>query len=156
VNRLRTDADKYSLESYRRRQEGKGLMKSTGAVGGQIRQQSRPLGHASLTEDEKAILTWNHERRLKEFQKVNEDIDKEILDTKLKYFETITLDKGELPDILKLNPTLSWEKVRDMFLNGPLDGYTSTPSFHGLADISYPEHFWKAIVENEREKLITS
>jgi hypothetical protein len=140
----------------KRKQEGREPMTSTGTGSGRIRRQNRRLGYASLTEDEKAILSWNRARRLKEFQKVNEGIDKQVLDTKLKYLETITLDKGELLDILKLNPTLSWEKVRDMFLAGPLDGYTSTPSFHGLADIDYPEHFWKAIVENEREKLITS
>jgi hypothetical protein len=41
-----------------------------------------------------------------------------------------------------------------MFLGGPVDGYTST--FHGLEDVEYPEHYWKATIENEREKLIAS
>ena len=41
---------------------------------------------------------------------------------------------------------------QDMFTVGVVDVYTST--FHSLDDINYPEHFWKAIIENEREKLI--
>jgi hypothetical protein len=98
-----------------------------------------------------AILTWSRERRLKEFQKVNADIDQQTLENKLFYLDTITVDSGEILDILRLSPGLTWEKVRDMFLGGPVDGYTST--FHGLQDIVYPEHFWKAIIENEREKL---
>ena len=31
----------------------------------------------------------------------------------------------------------------------------SEDTFHGLEGINYPEHFWKALVENEREKLIS-
>jgi hypothetical protein len=120
-------------------------------VDGRSRQQAGSLAQASLTEDEMAILTWSRERRLKEFQKVNADIDQQTLENKLFYLETITVDSGEILDILRLSPGLTWEKVRDMFLGGPVDGYTST--FHGLQDIVYPEHFWKAIIENEREKL---
>ncbi len=128
-------------------------MTNTGAATDRTRQQTRSLGHASLTEDEKKILSWSHERRLEEFQKVNEGVDRHALETKLMYIDSITLDNAEILDILKLNPKLSWEKVRDVFLGGPVDGYTST--FHSLDDINYPEHFWKAVVENEREKLTT-
>lgn len=113
-------------------------------------QQSSVDRHA-LTDEEKAILTWSRERRLEEFQKVNADLDQQALENKLFYLETITVDNGEILDVLKLSPNLPWEKVRDMFLGGPVDGYTST--FHGLQDIVYPEHFWKATIENEREKL---
>ena len=38
-----------------------------------------------------------------------------------------------------------------MFMGGPVDGFTS--SFHNLEGIQYPKHFWKATIENEREKL---
>lgn len=124
---------------------------NTGTADDQTRQQSRSLGHASLTEGEKKILSWSRERRLEEFQKVNAGIDKQALENKLFYIDTITVDNGEILDTLRLSPKLAWEKVRDMFLGGPVDGYTST--FHGLQDIVYPEHFWKATIENEREKL---
>jgi len=88
------------------------------------------------------------------FQKVNKGIDKQALEKKLLFIDNITLDNGEILDALRTNPKLTWEMVRDMFLAGPVDGYTST--FHSLDDIVYPEHFWKATIENEREKLTSS
>ncbi len=127
-------------------------MINSGAAADRTLQQTKRLGHTALTEDEKKILTWSPEKRLEEFQKVNARVDRHLLEAKLMYIDTITLDNAEILDILKLNPKLSWEKVRDVFLGGPVDGYTST--FHSLDDIHYPEHFWKAIVENERNKLI--
>ena len=129
-------------------------MKGTGTSKERTRQENRSLGRASLNEDEKQILNWSHERRLEEFQKVNPDADRQELVNKLFYVDTLTVDNGEILDILRLNPRLSWQKVRDVFLGGPVDGYTST--FHGLEDINYPEHFWKATIENEREKLMAS
>src|SRR5258705_2292026 len=114
--------------------------------------QHKPIGHASLTEDEKTILSWSHEIRLTEFQKVNEDIDRRVLENRLIQLESLALDNGEILDALRSDPDLTWEIVMDMILGGPADGYTST--LHGLEEIHYPEHFWKAIVENEREKLI--
>lgn len=128
-------------------------MTSTGTRKGQTRQEILSLGHASLTEDEKEILGWSRERRLAEFLKINQGIDSKLLANTLFYVDTLTVGNGEILDVLKLNPILSWQKVRDVFLAGPVDNYTST--FHGLDDINYPEHFWKAIIENEREKLIT-
>lgn len=124
---------------------------NTGTVDDRTRQQAESLGHATLTEKEKKILSWSRERRLEEFQKVNAGIDKQTLENKLVYIDTITVGSGEILDTLRLSPKLAWEKVRDVFLGGPVDGYTST--FHGLDDIVYPEHFWKATIENEREKL---
>ena len=115
-------------------------------------QQKRTLGYQSLTDDEKRILDWGPQRRLEEFQKANEGTEAQLLENKLLYLDTLALDNGEILDILELNPTLPWEKVRDVFLGGPVDGYTST--LHSLADINYPEHYWKATIENEREKLI--
>jgi hypothetical protein len=115
------------------------------------KQAPKSLGHASLSADEKDVLSWTRKRRLEEFQKVNAGIDKHTLENKLFYIDTITVDSGEILDVLRLTPNLSWEKVRDVFLGGPVDGHTST--FHGLEGIIYPEHFWKAIIENEREKL---
>ncbi len=112
------------------------------------------MGHASLSDREKQVLRWSLEKRLEEFQKVNKGIDKQVLESKLLYIDSMTLDNGEILDALRTNPKLTWEMVRDMFLGGPVDGYTST--FHGLEDVEYPEHFWKATVENEREKLIAS
>ncbi len=109
------------------------------------------LGLASLTEDEKIVLSWSRETRLAEFQKLNAAVDLQTLENKLFYIDTITVDNGEILDILRLKPKLAWANVRDMFLGGPVDGQTST--FHGLDGIAYPEHFWKAIIENEREKL---
>jgi len=125
--------------------------KKSGSIGDQTRPKRKSLGHASLTEDEKKILSWSREKRMEEFQKVNAGIDKQALQDKLFYIDTITIDSGEILDILRLSPTLTWEKVRDIFLGGPVDGYTST--FHNLEDIIYPVHFWKATIENEREKL---
>lgn len=127
-------------------------MTSTGPSKGRTREENRSLADASLTEDEKETLNWSRERRLEEFQKINQGIDIRVLENKLFYIDTLTVDNGEILDILKLNPKLSWQKVRDVFLGGPVDGYTST--FHGLEEIDYPEHFWKATIENEREKLI--
>lgn len=127
-------------------------MTSTGTSKGQTRQVMLSLGIASLTGDEKELLKWSRERRLEEFRKVNEGIDTELLESKLFYVDTLTIDNGEILDILKLNSRLSWEKVRDVFLGGPVDNYTST--FHALDEIKYPKNFWKAIIENEREKLI--
>lgn len=75
-----------------------------------------------------------------------------MLEDKLMYIDTITVENGEILDTLRLNPKLSWEKVRDMFTSGPVDGFTST--FHDLEGIEYPEHFWKATIENERQKLL--
>jgi len=108
-------------------------------------------GYSSLTEKERMILSWSPQQRLEEFQKVNQGVAKEVLETKLMYIDSITFDNAEILEILKLSPTLSWEKVRDIFLGGPADGYTST--FHSLDDIAYPEFFWKALIENERDKL---
>lgn len=116
-----------------------------------VKQAQNSLGHASLSAAEMEILSWSRERRLEEFQKVNAGVDQHTLENKLFYIDTITVDSGEILDVLRLTPGLSWEKVRDMFLGGPVDGHTST--FHGLEGIVYPEDFWKAIIENEREKL---
>ena len=128
-------------------------MTSTAPGKDRAREENRSLGHTSLSEGEKKVLTWSRERRLEEFHKINDGIDARALENKLLYIDTLTVDNGEILDILKLNPRLSWEKVRDVFLGGPVDGYTST--FHGLEGINYPEHFWKALIENEGEKLIT-
>lgn len=110
------------------------------------------LGLSSLTEDEREVLNWGRRKRLQEFQKVNAGVNPKVLEEKLLYIETITIENGEILAALAFNQSLSWEKVRDLFLGGPVDGYTST--FHGLGDIEYPEHFWKAIIENEREKML--
>ena len=118
---------------------------------GEGRAGQKTKGYSSLTEKERMILSWSPERRLEEFQKVNQGVDKQVLETKLMYIDSITFDNAEILEILKLSPTLSWEKVRDIFLGGPVDGYTST--FHSLDDIAYPEFFWKALIENERDKL---
>ena len=130
--------------------EGREPLTNTGTIEDQTRQQKN-FGHASLTEDEREVLTWSRGRRLEEFHKVNEGVDEQGLEKTLLYIDTITVDNGEILDILKLNPKLTWEKVRDVFLGGPVDGHTST--FHGLEEIVYPEHFWKATIENERERL---
>jgi len=108
-------------------------------------------GVASLNAEEREVLNWTRGRRLNEFKKVNPDQTSKNLEAKILYIETITIENGEILDALRLNPTLSWEKVRDIFLGGVVDGYTST--FHGLDGIEYPEHFWKALIENERDKL---
>ena len=118
-----------------------------------LRPPKRCLGYSSLTDDEREVLSWSAERRLQEFQKANDGIEAQVLENKLLYFDTLIIDNGEIFDNLGLDPTLTWENIRDMFLSGPVDSYAST--FHGLSDIKYPEHFWKAIVENERERLIT-
>ena len=128
-------------------------MTGTGPGECRSRQEDPSLGHASLSEDEKEVLNWSRDRRLEEFQKINQEIDARVLEDTLFYIDTLTVESGEILDILKLNPKLGWEKVKDVFLGGPVDGYTST--FHGLEEINYPEPFWKAIIENEREKLIT-
>jgi len=116
--------------------------------------KKRAVGHAALSLEEKQVLGWNPEQRLAEFQKVNPNIDKRELENKLLFIDSMALDNGEILEVLRINPKATWEIVRDMFTAGAVDGYTST--FHGLEDIDYPEHFWKAIIENEREKLIRS
>lgn len=118
----------------------------------QPQQPEELQGVASLSDEEREVLNWTRGRRLAEFKKVNPDHTTKSLETKLILIETITVDGGEILDALRLNPTLSWEKVRDIFVGGVVDGYTST--FHGLDGIEYPEHFWKATIENERDKLI--
>lgn len=112
---------------------------------------SEPQGVASLSDEERAVLSWTRKDRLRAFQKVNPRFTTRTLEAKLLYIDTITIENGEILDTLRLNPTLSWEKVRDVFMGGVVDGYTST--FHGLDDIEYPEHFWKATIESERDKL---
>lgn len=138
------------MSQPRSKLEGREPLANTGTIEDRTRQQNTRLGLASLTEDEKEILSWSRETRLEEFQKVNEGVDQRVLERTLLYIDTITVDNGEILDILRLNPKLSWEKVRDVFLGGPVDGHTST--FHGLEEIVYPEHFWKATIENERER----
>jgi hypothetical protein len=128
-------------------------MVSSGTSKGRTRQENLRLGHASLSAAEKEILNWSRERRLEEFQKINQSLERQLLENKLFYVDALTVGGGEILDILKLNPKLSWQKVRDVFLGGAVDGYTST--FHGLDEINYPAHFWKVTIENEREKLIT-
>ncbi len=108
-------------------------------------------GVASLSAAEREVLNWTRGRKLNEFKKVNPEHTTKSLETKIMYIETMTIEGGEILDTLRLNPTLSWEKVRDIFLGGVVDGYTST--FHGLDGIEYPAHFWKATIENERDKL---
>jgi hypothetical protein len=115
------------------------------------RAATRTLDLSSLNDEEREVLTWSRERRLAEFQKVNAGFSVKALEDKLMYIDTITIENGEILDTLRLNPTLSWEKVRDMFMGGPVDGFTS--SFHNLEGIQYPKYFWKATIENEREKL---
>jgi len=121
---------------------------STGAAA----RKSKPLGHAVLTVEEKQVLSWTPEQRLAEFQKVNPSINQHDLEKKLLFIDSMTVDNGEILDVLRINPKTTWQIVRDMFTAGAVDGYTST--FHGLDDIKYPVHFWKAIIENEREKLL--
>jgi hypothetical protein len=118
---------------------------------GRAQQQSLTQGLSSLNDEERGVLSWSRARRLKEFQKVNKSMSPKVLEAKLLFIDTITIENGEILDTLRINPKLSWEKVRDMFMGGPVDGYTST--FHNLEDIQYPEHFWKATIENEREKM---
>lgn len=108
-------------------------------------------GIASLTNAERAVLNWSADQRMEEFRKVNASLSTQALEEKLLFIDTITVENGEILDALRLNPRLRWEKVRDLFMGGPVDGYTST--FHGLDDIIYPEHFWKATIENERDRL---
>jgi hypothetical protein len=136
------------------KQDGKARTTSTGTAAARARQQKWLVGHAALNGLEREVLTWSREKRLREFQKVNEGVETPFLESKLLYIDSMTLDNGEILDALRTNPKLTWEMVRDMFLGGPVDGYTST--FHGLEDINYPEPFWKATIENEREKLIVA
>ena len=114
----------------------------------------KAIGHSALSKEEKLVLSWNSEERLIEFQRANPNIETRALEDKLLYIDSMTLDNGEILDVLRINPKTSWQIVRDMFTGGVVDGYTST--FHGLDDINYPPHFWKAIIENEREKLLKS
>lgn len=116
-----------------------------------LKSEAGTLGLASLSAAEREVLDWTQERRLAEFQRVNTSMSAAVLESKLLYIDTITIENGEILDTLRLNPKLSWEKVRDMFMGGPIDGFTST--FHDLEGIEYPESFWKATIENEREKL---
>jgi hypothetical protein len=116
--------------------------------------KKKAVGHAALTPEEKRVLSWTSDQRLEEFQKINPNVSAEDLENKLLFIDSMTVDNGEILDVLRINPKSSWEIVRDMFTAGEVDGYTST--FHGLDDINYPEHFWKAIIENERQKLMKS
>ena len=115
-------------------------------------QQKRTFGHESLTDYERSILDWSSQRRLAEFQKANQSTPARILENKLLIIDTLMIGNGEILDILVLDPTHTWEKIRDAFLGGQVEGCTST--LHDLDDINYPECFWKAIIENERERLI--
>jgi hypothetical protein len=114
----------------------------------------RAVGHAALSVGEKQILSWTSEQRLAEFQRVNPDMNRQDLENKLLFIDSMAIDNGEIRDVLRINPKATWEIVRDMFTSDAVDGYTST--YHRLDDMNYPEHFWKAIIENEREKLIAS
>jgi hypothetical protein len=114
--------------------------------------KTRAAGHAALSPEEKAVLSWSSEQRLAEFQKVNPDVGAKELESKLLFIDSMTVGNGEILDVLRINPKATWQIVRDMFTAGEVDGYTST--FHGLDGIQYPKHFWKATIENEREKLI--
>src|SRR5688500_2672252 len=69
-------------------------------------------GVASLSAEEREVLSWTRGRRLNEFKKVNPDQTSKKLEAKILYIETITVENGEILDALRLNPTLSWEKVR--------------------------------------------
>ena len=131
------------------KQESKARTTSTGTAATRARQQKWLVGHAALSGIEREVLAWSRERRLREFQRANEGVDTQFLESKLLYIDSMTLDNGEILDALRTNPKLTWEMVRDMFLGGPVDGYTST--FHGLEDIDYPEHFWKRPLKT-REK----
>lgn len=114
--------------------------------------KKRAVGHAALSGAEKEVLSWTRERRLAEFQRVNPNVEKRELENKLLFIDSMALENGEIVDVLRVNPRVTWEIVRDMFTQGAVDGYTST--YHSLNDITYPDHYWKALIENEREKLI--
>jgi hypothetical protein len=116
--------------------------------------KKRAVGHAALSVEEKQVLSWTSEQLLAEFQRVNPDMNKQDLEKKLLFIDSMAIDNGEIRDVLRINPKATWQIVRDMFTGGVVDGYTST--YHGLDDMNYPEHFWKAIIENEREKLLRS
>jgi hypothetical protein len=49
-------------------------MTSTAPGEDRTREENRSLGHTSLSEDEKEVLTWSRERRLEEFHKINDGI----------------------------------------------------------------------------------
>jgi hypothetical protein len=121
------------------------------AASAQAQNRQPAQGIASLTSAERAVLNWSPDQRMQEFRQVNARLSTQALEEKLLFIDTITVENGEILDTLRLNPSLSWEKVRDLFMGGPVDGYTST--FHGLDDIIYPEHFWKATIESERDRL---
>jgi hypothetical protein len=122
------------------------------SAGGATGVPKRAVGHAALSAAEMEVLSWSRERRHEEFQRVNPNVDKKELENKLLFIDTMAVGNGEILDALRTNPKATWEIIRDIFTGGEVDGYTST--FHGLDDLNYPDHFWKAIIENEREQLV--
>ncbi|MFN2531521.1 MAG: hypothetical protein ABR555_09515 [Pyrinomonadaceae bacterium] len=127
---------------------------SSGAGTATGTRKRRAVGHAALSVEERAVLNWTTEQRLAAFQRVNPNIEKRLLENKLLFIDSMALDNGEILEALRVNPKVTWEIVRDMFTGGAVDGYIST--FHGLEDVNYPEHFWKVIIENERQKLVST
>lgn len=116
------------------------------------------IGRQALSPGELKILDWDEATKLTAFKKANEGEEKvteRMIREKIMYIETLTQGNGEIYDVLRIQPNLSWEKIMSMFTsNLHIDGMTST--LHMLGTIKYPSGFWKALIENEREKILNT
>ena len=115
--------------------------------------QNPNFGIASLSPEERAILYWDNARTVSEVQRANPGVEPEVVKEKLLRIDQICIVNGGITDAFRmLGPETGWEKIRDLYVNNePVDGMVST--YHNLGRINYPEGFWKAIIEREREKL---
>jgi hypothetical protein len=95
-------------------------MTSTAPGEGRVGEGNRSLGHTSLSEDEREVLTWSREGRLEGFHKINYGIDAQALENKLFYIDTLTVDSGEILDILKLNPRLCCSPLETPTRSNPI------------------------------------
>jgi len=115
--------------------------------------QNPNLGTASLEPEELEILEWDNDRIVSEIQQVNPDVDSEVVKDKVLRIAEMCINNGGIAEAFRMSePAVSWQSIRDLFMNDkPVKGMVST--HHNLGKINYPEGFWKAIIERERDKL---
>jgi hypothetical protein len=87
-----------------------------GAAAAGTRRQKKREGHATLSAHEKSVLSWSRERRLEEFVKVNEGTEKQVLESKLLYIDSMALDNGEILDALEQTLSLPGRRSGTCFL----------------------------------------
>jgi hypothetical protein len=116
-------------------------------------------GVASLSEQERAILTQPRDVELKEFERLNSGMDHHALENRIEIFHRQMILMNGLFDIMRKDIPLEllrkwgWEKLWDVCLGDP-EASDSHYKDHAMNDIVFPDPFRKAWIESVRDDTI--